>query len=101
MNKNTICKYPFNSIAIKDYTNNGELKTFWPCCMMGNQTLEEVKLGISKKYARMGIPSDEKLSDYTPLEIFNHPAMENLRQNLINGITNIILNLLGFLSALC
>ena len=86
MNKNTICKHPFNGIALKEYDTAGKLLTFWPCCMMGNQTLEEVKSGALNKFKRLSIPYYEKLNNYTPLEMFNHPRMENLRQNLINGV---------------
>jgi MoaA/NifB/PqqE/SkfB family radical SAM enzyme len=85
MNKNTICKYPFTSIAIKEYNANGELQSFWPCCMMGNQTLEEVNKGIHLRKKLPTLPG-EKLNDLTPIGIFNHPSMEKLRQNLANGI---------------
>jgi sulfatase maturation enzyme AslB (radical SAM superfamily) len=67
MSKSTICKYPFNSIAIKEYNANGELISFWPCCMMGNQTLEEVEKGIHLKKKLPTLPG-EKLNDLTPID---------------------------------
>lgn len=81
----TICKYPFNSIAIKDYSSNGKLNMFWPCCMMGNQTLEEVATGKLNKNKLPPLPGED-IGDYTPEQCFNHPRMDNLRKNLSNGI---------------
>jgi sulfatase maturation enzyme AslB (radical SAM superfamily) len=83
--KNTICKYPFSSIAIKEYNSKGELTTFWPCCMMGNQTLEEVKQRKLNTKRLESLPGED-INELTPLEISNHPSMEKLRNNLKNGI---------------
>ncbi len=85
MTKNTICKYPFTSIAVKEYDSNGKPLSFWPCCMMGNQTLEEVKQGIHIR-SKFPLRQGEDISEYTPLDFFNHPGMEQLRNNLANGI---------------
>ncbi len=85
MTKNTICKYPFTSIAVKEYDSNGKPLSFWPCCMMGNQTLEEIKSGT---HVRLKFPLSpgENISNYSPLDFFNHPGMQQLRENLKNGI---------------
>ena len=39
----TICEYPFTSIAARDFNSEGKLLSFWPCCMMGNLTLDDIK----------------------------------------------------------
>ena len=67
----TYCKFPFTTVAIKDF-KEGELQTFWPCCNMGNL-----------------YPTDFNISDsnlMTPEEMFNHPRMEELRINIKHGI---------------
>jgi len=74
--KKTFCKYPFTSIAPKTFEASGKLRTFWPCCMMGNDAVvDNNKLGIY-----------EDVSDLSPLEMFEHPRMDELRENLKNGI---------------
>lgn len=85
MTKNTLCKSPFTSIAVKEYDINGKPRSFWPCCMMGNQTLEEIKQGIHNT-SKFPLRPGEDISDYTPLDFFNHPGMQKLRENLANGV---------------
>jgi molybdenum cofactor biosynthesis enzyme MoaA len=82
INRKTICKHPFTALAIKKYDNEGKLITAWPCCMMGNPTKEE---GETNSYDadRLGI---KNIEDLTPQEIFFHPRMNELRENLKNGI---------------
>ena len=82
INRKTICKSPFTSLAIKKYDNEGKLTIAWPCCMMGNPTKSE---GETKSYDtdRLGI---KNIAELTPQEIFFHPRMDKLRENLKNGI---------------
>lgn len=75
MDKSTYCKYPFKQIAIKEFKGT-ELTAFWPCCMMGNQIDKE-------SVNRLEI---ENVHLLTPEEMYNHPRMELLRYNLLNGI---------------
>jgi sulfatase maturation enzyme AslB (radical SAM superfamily) len=73
---NTFCSKPFNAIALKNFTGS-KLDVAWPCCMMGNRTsssYDSDKLKI------------ENVHTLTPEEIFKHPRMEQLRQNLLNGV---------------
>lgn len=72
---NTFCSYPFTDLAIKQYEGS-TLQSAWPCCMMGNKTAEN-------HYDRLGIDNVDKL---TPDQIFNHPRMNQLRENLLNGV---------------
>src|SRR6056297_598788 len=75
VNKKTFCPYPFTSIAPKTIDKDGNLTTFWPCCMMGNNRVDANALEL-----------DEDVSKLTPLEMFNHPRMVELRNNLKNGV---------------
>lgn len=77
MNKDTFCIYPFTSLALKHFNNKGALESFWPCCMMGDPVdgqWEPNRLGI------------EGVNDMSPEEMFNHPRMKLLRDNLANGV---------------
>lgn len=93
MNKDTICVYPFSSIAIKEY-RDGKLNSFWPCCTMGNFTLEELdKTKEDPDYLRTQrisakLPFTEDISELSPMDLFNHPSTEQLRQDLLNGVRN-------------
>ena len=69
---------PHHNLAIKAY-RNGKLQEAWPCCMMGNPD----ELGMDNQWGRLDIPN---VSDLTPQEIFDHPRMQLLRDNLDNGI---------------
>ena len=73
MNKDTYCHYPFKAIAIKEYTGD-KLKAFWPCCMMGNDRESPNVLEVEDPHL------------LNPQEMFDHPRMEELRNNLSNGI---------------
>jgi len=73
MNKDTYCHYPFKAIAIKEYTGD-KLKAFWPCCMMGNDRESPNVLEIEDPHL------------LNPQEMFDHPRMEELRNNLNNGV---------------
>jgi sulfatase maturation enzyme AslB (radical SAM superfamily) len=76
MQSKTYCKHPFREIAIKEYRGN-ELKAFWPCCMMGNDfpTLEQANV--------LKVKDPHTL---TPQEMYDHPRMQLLRDNLSNDI---------------
>ena len=76
MSSKTYCSQPFKEIAIKDF-NGDKLKTFWPCCMMGN------KLTPHDDSNRLGVVDAHLL---TPQEMYDHPRMNQLRENLSNGI---------------
>lgn len=86
MNKSTLCRYPFDSIAIKQFDSAGNPISAWPCCIMGNNTLEEVE---KKSYVanKMRIEK-ENLINSTPLEIFQHENFRNLRKDSASGIRN-------------
>ena len=75
MNKDTYCHYPFKAIAIKDYKGD-KLRSFWPCCMMGNDRESHNINALEVKNPHL----------LTPQEMFDHPRMEELRNNLSNGI---------------
>lgn len=77
MNENTICAYPFKSLALKHYNKDGSLASFWPCCMMGDHVD-----GVSDNN-RLGIEGVDKM---TPAEMFSHPRMQLLRENLKSGV---------------
>ena len=66
---NTYCHYPFNSIALKDWTKE-KIGRPWVCCKMGNSNVD------------LGIDAEE----LTPEQIFNHPRLEQLRHNALNNI---------------
>jgi len=76
IDKSTFCVHPFSQVAPKTFEADGSLRTFWPCCMMGNDVHQDSNV--------LQIEGD--VSQLTPLEMFNHPRMEKLRQNLKNGI---------------
>lgn len=72
-NNNTYCHYPFNEITLKNW-RNGKLAFSLPCCHMAD---------------RFGFIEDwniEGVEDLTPEQIHNHPRMEQLRQNALNGV---------------
>ena len=73
MSSKTYCKYPFREIAIKEFDGN-KLREFWPCCMMGNLPSDDPVLDIPDQHL------------LTPQEMFDHPRMEELRQNLLNNV---------------
>ena len=73
---NTFCSWPFRAIALKNFSGN-KLDVAWPCCMMGNKTT------ISTDWDKLKIKDVHTLS---PEEIFRHPRMDVLRQNLLNGV---------------
>ena len=75
MSKDTYCHYPFKAIAIKDYKGD-KLRSFWPCCMMGNDRESHNINALEVKNPHL----------LTPQEMFDHPRMEELRNNLSNGI---------------
>ena len=66
-------------MAIKNF-EDGKLNSAWPCCMMGNQITQDTQ---NHNNNRLGIQNVHFLS---PQEIFDHPRMEELRNNLIAGI---------------
>jgi organic radical activating enzyme len=76
MQSKTYCKHPFRQIAIKEYRGD-KLVTFWPCCMMGNDfpSLDQANL--------LKVDDPHTL---TPQEMYDHPRMQLLRDNLSNDI---------------
>jgi MoaA/NifB/PqqE/SkfB family radical SAM enzyme len=70
----TWCLAPWTELAIKEY-RDGKLTSAWPCCMMGN-------------YGELNPLGIDNIENLTPDEIFNHPAMEQLRQDGLNGVRN-------------
>jgi len=75
MSKDTYCHYPFKAIAIKEYKDD-KLRAFWPCCMMGND----------RESSKANVLEIEDPHLLNPQEMFDHPRMEELRNNLSNGI---------------
>lgn len=86
MNKSNLCRYPFDSIAIKQYDTDGNPISAWPCCMMGNNTQEEVK---NNSYEPNKLKfSKQDLKNLTPDELFNHTNFKKLRQDFLDGVRN-------------
>jgi len=79
MTNKTYCRYPFTALAIKNFYKN-KLLSVWPCCMMGSEIAAK---GEKQNYDRLGIQDVHLL---TPQEIFDHPRMEQLRNNLSSGV---------------
>ena len=79
MTSKTYCKYPFTALAMKDFTD-GKLQSIWPCCIMGNAIEPR---GVLQNNNRLGIEDPHLLS---PQEMFDHPRMQQLRQNIIDGV---------------
>lgn len=72
----TLCNYPFNEIAMKEFVGE-RLTAFWPCCMMGNFTKER------NDNNALRVTSPEK---FNPQEMYDHPRMQTLRSNILNGV---------------
>jgi MoaA/NifB/PqqE/SkfB family radical SAM enzyme len=72
----TLCNYPFNEIAMKDYDGK-RLTAFWPCCMMGNFTKDR------NTNNALRVTSPDK---FNPQEMYDHPRMQTLRSNILNGV---------------
>lgn len=86
MNKNTICRYPFTTIAVRHYDSQGNPIAAWPCCMMGNSSTREVASGT---YKRNKMDFDlEELKNLNLNELFFHKNFEQLRNDLKSGIRN-------------
>lgn len=79
LNKKTFCIQPFKEIAIKSWTGT-RLNEAWPCCVMGNYSYKNEGLGFRP------ILEIENVESLTPQEIFDHPRMQLLRENLLNGV---------------
>ena len=80
----TFCYYPFKSMTFKKWSNDGKIPTnVTPCCMMMN--LVEQEEGERDKVYNMGLTNVEGMN---PLDIFNSPQYEKLRNDLTNGIKN-------------
>lgn len=75
MSVKTYCKFPFKQLAIKNVAE-GNVKRFWPCCNMGND----------KRFYNIIATDVGDLNPLTPADMFNHPRMDLLRENLKNGI---------------
>jgi organic radical activating enzyme len=67
----THCTLPTKQLALRHY-EDGKLKNAWPCCNM-----------MMDGFVEFGIPDVHLL---TPQEIFDHPKMQELRDNLANGV---------------
>lgn len=82
---NTFCHYPFKAMTFKKWSTDGRRPTnVTPCCMMMNPVEQES--GPDKHY-NMGLVSNV-IAGKNPLEIFNSPQYEKLRNDLTNGIKN-------------
>lgn len=73
--KETYCKFPFKQLAIKNIAE-GNVKRFWPCCNMGND----------KGFYDVISTDLDNLKELDCDEMFYSPRMEQLRENLKNGI---------------
>ena len=73
---NTYCIQPFREIAMKNFSGE-KLSVFWPCCIMANQITKDRDINV------LNVQEPWKL---TPQEMYDHPRMQELRHNLLNGI---------------
>jgi organic radical activating enzyme len=82
----TYCHYPFKSMTFKKWSGDGKRPTnVTPCCMMMNPV--EQKGEAADMHYNMGL-SETELAGMNPLDIFNSPQYEKLRNDLTNGIKN-------------
>lgn len=86
MDKSTLCRYPFDSIAIKQFDRSGNPISAWPCCMMGNNTLEEIGKGVYNPN-KMHIDKFDLINS-NPLQLFHHKNFQKLRDDSSNGVRN-------------
>ena len=84
MNKNTICRRPFTSLAVRHYDSQGNAVAAWPCCMMGNASTREVEAG-SHRLNKMDFDLEE-LKNLNPDELFFHQKFVELRNDLKSGV---------------
>ena len=71
--ENTLCIYPFNQLALKQWL--GSVKNATPCCNMirpNNKDPMEIKNDLENK-------------ELTIDEIFNHKSFQNLRKQMLKG----------------
>jgi len=82
----TYCHYPFKAMTFKKWSTDGRRPTnVTPCCMMMNPV--EQKGEAADMHYNMGL-SEKALAGMNPLDIFNSPQYEKLRNDLTNGIKN-------------
>ena len=82
----TYCHYPFKSMTFKKWSADGKRPDIvTPCCMMMNPVEQEGE--AADKHFDMGL-TEETIKGKNPLEIFNSPQYEKLRDDLSNGIKN-------------
>ena len=67
----TYCSYPFNHLALREYRGD-QLHRAWPCCNVGRVGSDKINI------------TDVHQLDLQ--QIFEHPRLEQLRENLKNGI---------------
>ena len=85
-NHDTYCHYPFKAMTFKKWSDDGKRPTnVTPCCMMMNPV--EQKGEAADMHYDMGL-SETALAGMNPLDIFNSPQYEKLRNDLTNGIKN-------------
>ena len=85
-NHDTYCYYPFKSMTFKKWSDDGKRPiNVTPCCMMMNPVEQEGEK--ADKHYNMGL-SGKTLVGMNPLDIFNSPQYEKLRNDLTNGIKN-------------
>lgn len=71
----TLCNYPFTELALKDWSNNGKMRTAAVCCNMLRPGEEDpLRLG--------------DVEHMTIEQIWNHPNLRRLRKDLKDGIKN-------------
>ena len=85
----TYCHYPFHAMAFKRWSKDGKRPDIvTPCCMMMNPVEADGKHSKRPdKHFDMGL-TEETIKGKNPLEIFNSPQYEKLRDDLSNGIKN-------------
>ena len=82
----TYCHYPFKSMTFKKWSKDGKRPiNVTPCCMMMNPVEQEGEK--ADKHYNLGL-SEKALAGMNPLDIFNSPQYEKLRNDLTNGIKN-------------
>lgn len=81
----TYCHYPFKAMTFKKWSTDGKRPdNVTPCCMMMNPVEQEEG---SDKHFDIGL-TEKEIAGKNPLEIFNSPQYEKLRNDLTNGIKN-------------
>ena len=73
--ENTFCFYPFAELALKDWPD-GSIGVVTPCCNMLNMQVDDPM--------EMGMYNGDKTIE----ELWNHDNLQQLRNDLLNGVKN-------------